>query len=106
MARRPSCAATVSNDLRALPASLAAGRYRLVVHNTNATNSVEVDFFMTPAGTAAADAEKFYSDSTAASGTMPDLFYKVTIPGGVTAPPNGTADAIIDLQPGDRKSVV
>ncbi len=86
-----------TNDL---PATLAAGRYHVVLHNTNATNGVGIDFYMPPAGTSADDAIAIYNESVS-SEVPPDLFYKLTIPGGVIAPPNSTAEGIIDLNPGD-----
>jgi len=99
----PDLIVTSDGKTNDLPASLAAGRYHVVLHNTNATNPVDLDFYMAPAGTSDADALAFYGQAVAAQEQMPDLFYKVTIPGGVTAPPNGTAEGIIDLKPGDGK---
>ena len=49
-----------TNDL---PATLAAGRYHVVLHNTNATNGVGLDFYMPPAGTSADDAIAIYNES-------------------------------------------
>lgn len=103
----PDLIVTSDGKTNDLPASLPAGRYHVVLHNTNATNAVDLDFYMAPAGTTDADALAFYGQAAgqaaSAEGAMPDLFYKVTIPGGVSAPPNGTAEAIIDLKPGDGK---
>jgi len=96
----PDLVVTTDGKTNDLPASLAAGRYHVVVHNTNATNAVDLDFYMPPEGTSADDAIKIYDESIL-SEQPPDLFYKLTIPGGVVAPPNGTAEGIIDLAPGD-----
>ena len=97
----PDLVGTTNGTTNDLPASVAAGRYHVVLHNTNATNAVDLDFYMAPAGTSDADALAFYGQAVAAQAQMPDLFYKVTIPGGVSAAPNGTAEGIIDLKPGD-----
>jgi len=97
----PDLTVTSDGTTNDLPATLPAGRYHVVLHNTNATNAVDLDFFMAPAGTSDADAIAFYAQAVSAEAAMPDLFYKVTIAGGVNAPPNGTAEAIIDLTPGD-----
>jgi hypothetical protein len=99
----PDLVVTTDGTTNDLPASLAAGRYHVVLHNTNATNAVNLDFYMAPAGTTDADAMAFYGQAVAVESAMPDLFYKVTIPGGVSAPANGTGEAIIDLKPGDGK---
>jgi hypothetical protein len=99
----PELVVTTDGKTNDLPASLAAGRYHVVLHNTNATNAVDLDFYMAPAGTSDADAIAFYGQAAASQDQIPDLFYKVTIPGGVIAPPNGTAEGIIDLTPGDGK---
>lgn len=97
----PDLVVTSDGKTNDLPASLAAGRYHVVLHNTNATDAVDLDFYMAPKGTAQADAIAFYGQAVSAQGQMPELFYKVTIPGGVAAQPNATAEAIIDLKPGD-----
>jgi hypothetical protein len=97
----PDLVVTTDGKTNDLPASLAAGRYHLVVHNTNTTNAVSLDFYMAPAGTSEADALAFYSQAAASQDQLPDLFYKVTIPGGVNVPPGGTGEVIIDLAPGD-----
>jgi hypothetical protein len=86
-----------TNDL---PADIAAGRYHVVLNNTNATNAVELDFYIPPAGISKDDALAFYGQAMSQQ-QPPEMFYQLTIPGGVSAPPNGTADAIIDLNPGD-----
>lgn len=99
----PDLVVTTDGKTNDLPASLAAGRYHVVLHNTNATNAVGLDFYMAPAGTSDADAIAFYGQAIAAQAQMPDLFYKVTISGGITAQPNGTAEGIFDLKPGDGK---
>jgi len=83
-----------------LPATLAAGRYHVVLHNTNKDNIVHLDFYTPPAGTTPEDAIAFYAAATSGE-SLPDLFYKLTIPGGLVSPPNGTSEALIDLSPGD-----
>lgn len=100
----PDLVVTTDGTTNDLPASLAAGRYHVVLHNTNTTNAVDLDFYMAPAGTSDADALAFYSEAAASqSPVLPDLVYTLTIPGGVSAPPSGTAEGIIDLKPGDGK---
>jgi hypothetical protein len=99
----PDLVVTSDGKTNDLPASLAAGRYHLVLHNTNPTNAISIDFYMTPADVSEADALAFYAEAAASQDKLPDLFYKVTIPGGVNVAPNSTGEVIIDLKPGDGK---
>jgi hypothetical protein len=96
----PDLVVTTDGTTNDLPATLEAGRYHVVLNNTNATSNVDLDFYMPPAGTSVDDAIAIYNQSIS-SEQPPDLFYQLTIPGGVIAPPNGTAEGIIDLNPGD-----
>jgi hypothetical protein len=96
----PDLVVNTDGSTNDLPASIAAGRYHLVLNNTNATSPVELDFYIPPAGTSPDDALAFYGDAVSQQ-QPPELFYQLTIPGGVVAPPNATADVIIDLNPGD-----
>lgn len=96
----PDLVVTTDGKTNDLPDTLPAGRYHVVLHNTNATNDVDLDFYLPPAGTSTADAIETFNDSVS-SETPPELFYQLTIPGGVVAPANGTVDGLIDLAPGD-----
>jgi hypothetical protein len=99
----PDLVVTTDGTTNDLPASLAAGRYHLVLHNTNPTNAVSIDFYMAPSDVSEADALAFYAEAAASQDKLPDLFYKVTISGGVNVAPNSTGEVIIDLKPGDGK---
>ncbi len=96
----PDLVVTTDGKTNDLPATLPAGRYHVVLNNTNATNDVDLDFYMPPAGTSTDDAIAIF-DKSVSSEVPPELFYQLTIPGGVIAPPNGTAEGLIDLSPGD-----
>jgi len=96
----PDLVVTSDGTTNDLPATLAAGRYHVVLHNTNKDSNVDLDFYMPPAGTTPEDAIALYAAATQGD-TLPDLFYKLTLPGGLVAPPNGVAEGIIDLSPGD-----
>ena len=96
----PDLVVTTDGKTSDLPATLAAGRYHVVLNSTNATNDVDLDFYMPPAGTSTDDAIAIFNESVS-SEVPPELFYQLTIPGGLIAPPNGTVDGIIDLAPGD-----
>ncbi len=85
-----------TNDL---PAELPAGRYHVVLQNTNPTNAVELDFYLPPDGTSVDDAIAIYNESVSLE-QPPELFYQLVIPGGVVALPGGTGEVLIDLAPG------
>ena len=95
----PDLVVTTDGTSNDLPADLPAGRYHVVLNNTNATSTIDLDFFMPPAGTSQEDAIALYAASIT-SELPPDLLYQTTIPGGVRAPANAVAEGIIDLPPG------
>lgn len=96
----PDLVVTTDGTTNDLPATLAAGRYHVVLHNTNAASVINLDFYMPPEGTSHDDAIAAYAASIT-SDMPPDIYYQLTMSGGVMAPPNGTAEGIIDLNPGD-----
>ncbi|HET9660854.1 MAG TPA: hypothetical protein VFP05_11030 [Thermomicrobiales bacterium] len=96
----PDLVVTSDGTTNDLPATLAAGRYHVVLHNTNATEAIDLDFFLPPEGTSADETITAFNDSIS-SEVPPDIFYQLTLAGGLTALPNGTAEGIIDLTPGD-----
>ena len=63
----PDLVVTTDGTTNDLPATLPAGRYHVVLNNTNATNNVGLDFYMPPAGTSPDDAIKIYNESISSS---------------------------------------
>jgi hypothetical protein len=81
------------------PATLDAGRYYLVLENSDPAASAAVEFYQAPEGTAAADLIPGFQDA-AAQNQPPPNFYDSLIAGGVSAQPGGTGEAVIDLPAG------
>ena len=115
----PELAITVSaTSFDGLPQSTAAGRYLIKGTSTlsdNSDNSGAIAFLSpTPAGISAADFLKMFTgsgDDPAAtpdagggeeqSGPLPLSIYKMYFAGGVSVPPGQSAQAVIDLTPGE-----
>lgn len=81
------------------PSELEADRYYLELDNASATNSIAVEFYRAPEGTAAADLIPAFQEA-AATNQPPPGFYDSLIAGGVSAGPGRAGQAVIDLPPG------
>jgi hypothetical protein len=86
------------------PSELAAGRYRLIVENSNDARVAEVMLITLPDGLSADDAMSALSEASAIEAPgepLPDAFFTMTFFGGAFAYPGASAEAIVTLDPGD-----
>jgi hypothetical protein len=83
------------------PVELAAGRYRLVVENTDPLRVAEVFVIALPVGISIDAARAVLMEAnTPEIETLPDDFFSMTFVGGAYAFPGSTSDAIVTLEAG------
>jgi hypothetical protein len=82
-----------------LPAEVEAGRYRLVVENSNDQLSADVALALVPSGLDSAEVIAEFQAADEAE-EQPSSFFALTFVGGAYAFPATTGDAIVTLAPG------
>jgi hypothetical protein len=80
---------------------LAAGRYHLVLVNTNDALTVDLELYKVPDGMTFDELNAEFEAADPESFEPPAIFYELTIGGGPTAEPGSSGDIIVDFAPGD-----
>lgn len=96
----PDLVLTTDGTTLDFPSETAAGRYRLVVENSNAERVAPIYIAMPPPEMSSDEAIAVMTEA-ATGEALPDAFFELTFVGGAFAMPESSADAILTFAPGD-----
>lgn len=92
----PELALTTDGQTLDVPAEIEAGRYYLSLTNTSADMMADLELYQLPEGITVDDLLAAFEGED-----IPEWFFEMVVPGGVTSMPGGTGGAIVDLMPGE-----
>lgn len=97
----PELVITTDGTTSDAPSELPAGRYHLVLNNTNEALSVDLELYQVPDGMTFDELEAEFAATDPESFEPPAIFYQLTIAGGALTDPGSSGDVVVDLTPGD-----